>query len=188
MRFFWSLYLRLAGWSVRGTFPHHLKKCIVLVGPHTSSWDFILGLALRSHLRLQHAKYLGKAELFKWPFGAFFRKMGGIPVYRSEKNNMVDQVVDRMNQQENFLLVLSPEGTRKKVDRLRTGFYHIAQRTHTPLLLAGFDFEKKHAILSEPFFTTGDEHADYDCIHRFFANIKGKNPEQGMMHLTKDVS
>ncbi len=188
MRFLWSLYLRLTGWTLKGSFPYHLKKCVVIVGPHTSSWDFIIGVAWRSKLRLTHAKYLGKAELFKGPFGFIFRKLGGFPVERSEKHHMVDQVVELFTTHESFILVLSPEGTRKKVDRLRTGFYYIAKKAGVPIVMTGLDFAKKEASFSEPFFTTDDETADLRHIYEFYAPIKGKKPEQGMSHLLTQPS
>ncbi len=85
---------------------------MVIVGPHTSSWDFIIGLAFRSKLRLTNAKYLGKAELFKGPFGIIFRNLGGFPVKGTEHHNMVDEVVQLFNSQASFVLVLSPDDTR----------------------------------------------------------------------------
>jgi 1-acyl-sn-glycerol-3-phosphate acyltransferase len=187
MKFLWRLYLHLAGWTVKGVFPHHLPKCVVLVAPHTSNWDFVIGLAFRSKLDLVHAKYLGKAELFKPPFGFLFRKLGGFPVNRLEKNKLVDQVVELFNTHQSFVLVLSPEGTRKKVQRLRTGFYHIARKAVVPIVMTGFDFQKKQAIISDPFFTTGDEKADFNQIYQFYASIKGKNAAQGMSHFIEIV-
>ena len=184
MRLLWNLFLRLQGWTIKGSFPHHLQKCVVIVGPHTSSWDFIVGLALRSKLQLTHARFLGKAELFGGPFGFVFRKLGGVPVDRFHHHNMVDQVVDLFNTHDKFVLVLSPEGTRKKVDRLRTGFYHIAKKAGVPIVMAGMDFEKKEASISDPFYPTADETADFQHIHQFYAHIQGKIPEQGMLHLT----
>jgi len=171
------------GWTLKGSFPYHLKKCVVIVGPHTSSWDFIIGLAFRSKLRLTNAKYLGKAELFKGPFGFIFRKLGGFPVERTEHHNMVDEVVQLFNSQASFVLVLSPEGTRKKVERLRTGFYHIAKKAGVPIVMTGLNFAKKQASLSEPFYPTDNEAADFQHIYEFYQNIKGKVPEQGMAHL-----
>jgi 1-acyl-sn-glycerol-3-phosphate acyltransferase len=188
MKFLRRLYLRSAGWTVKGVFPHHLQKCVVLVAPHTSNWDFVIGLAFRSKLNLIRARYLGKAELFKPPFGFLFRKLGGFPVNRSEKNKLVGQVVELFNTHDSLVLVLSPEGTRKKVERLRTGFYHIAKKAAVPIVMTGFDFEKKQAIISEPFFATGDEKADFNRIYQFYATIKGKNPEQGMSHFAEIVS
>lgn len=183
MSVLWSLFLRLLGWTVQASFPYHLKKCVVIIAPHTSSWDFIIGLAIRSKIHLTHAKYLGKGELFKRPLGFIFRKLGGFPVDRTHQHKMVDQVVQLFNSHESFVLVLSPEGTRKKVDRLRTGFYHIAKKAGVPIIMTGFDFEKKYASFSEPFFPTDDEAADFQYIYQFYATIKGKNPEQGIAHL-----
>ena len=183
MRPLWNLYFRLTGWTIKGSFPYHLKKCVVIVGPHTSSWDFIIGLALRSKLRLTHARFLGKAELFKGPFGFIFRKLGGFPVDRFHHHHIVDEVVRLFETHASFVLVLSPEGTRKKVDRLRTGFYHIAKKAGVPIVMAGMDFEKKEASLAEPFFPTDNEAADFEHIFRFYSSIQGKVPELGMSHL-----
>lgn len=188
MRFLWSLYLRFHKWTIKGSFPYHLKKCVFIVGPHTSSWDFVVGLAIRSKLHLQHVKYLGKAELFKGPFGFFFRQLGGYPVERTEHHHLVDQVVTLFNTHENFMLALSPEGTRKKVDRLRTGFYYIAKKAGVPIVMAGFDFVKKEFSFSEPFYTTDDEAADFRRILQFYAPLKGKIPEQGLAHLMNEYS
>jgi len=156
---------------------------VVIVGSHTSSWDFIIGLAFRSKLRLTNAKYLGKAELFKGLFGIIFRNLGGFPVEGTEHHNMVDEVVQLFNSQASFVLVLSPEDTRKKLDRLRTGFYHIAKKAGVPIVMKGLDFEKKQASLSEPFYPTDNEVADFQHIYQFYHNIKGKVPGQGMAHL-----
>src|SRR6478735_152052 len=183
MRMFWSAYLRLMGWTIKNSFPYQLKKCVIIVGPHTSSWDFIMGVALRSKLRLTQAKYLGKAELFNGPFGFIFRKLGGFPVERSENHNMVEDAVQLFNTKDSFLLALAPEGSRKKVERLRTGFYHIAKKAAVPIVMVGLDFEKKQAIISDVFLTGDNEAADFQHIYEFYAPIKGKIPEQGMAHL-----
>ena len=97
-------------------------------------------------------KFIGKQELFKPPFGFIFRKLGGVPVDRFNNNNFVDQVVEMFNTNESFAIALSPEGTRKKVDRLRTGFYHIARKANVPVVLVAFDFEHKEFRFAPPFF------------------------------------
>ncbi|HEY9362167.1 MAG TPA: 1-acyl-sn-glycerol-3-phosphate acyltransferase, partial [Chitinophagaceae bacterium] len=127
MKTFWQIFLRRKGWSVKGAFPHHLNKYIIIVGPHTSNTDFIMGLAFRSVAGISHARFLAKDTLFKWPFGFLFRKAGGIPVFRNTNNNLVDQVVDYFKKNQKFVLALSPEGTRKKTEKLKTGFYYIAR-------------------------------------------------------------
>ena len=179
----WGLFLRIMGWTVKGDFPIHLKKCVVLVAPHTSSWDFVIGIAIRSQIRITHAKFLGKDSLFKGPFGFIFRRLGGYPVDRSSNHNIVEQAVALFHSHESFVLVLSPEGTRQKVDRLKTGFYHIAKNAGVPIVMAALDFEKKQCYYAEPFYPSGDEAADFQHIYQFYAPIKGKNPDQGMAHL-----
>ncbi len=183
MRICWNLFLQWQGWTIRDEFPYHLKKCVIAVGPHTSAWDFVVGLAVRSKLKLYHLKFLGKAELFNGPFGFFFRKMGGFPVDRFSNNNVVDQVVAKFNVSDSFVLALSPEGTRKKVDKLRTGFYHIAHHAGVPIVLAGLDFGRKQIVFSKPFITTGNMEADFAYFIHFFAQMDGKIPSFGLKHL-----
>jgi 1-acyl-sn-glycerol-3-phosphate acyltransferase len=180
---FWKYYLKKNGWTIEGEYPHHLPKLVVAVAPHTSAWDFIVGLAVRSRLKLQHVKFLGKQELFKPPFGFVFRWLGGIPVDRSSKRNMVEQVVDRFKSNNNFSIVLSPEGTRKKVERLKSGFYHIAVGAGAPILMVGFDFANRRIILSKPFYPTGDFDADTKTMLEFWGPIKGYDPEKSLGHL-----
>ena len=182
MRSLWRLFLYILGWTIKGSYPYHLKKCIVIAGPHTSSWDFIIGLGVRSKLHLQHIKFLGKASLFKGPFGFIFRKLGGYPVERDQHHNMVDQVVELFNSHDSFSLVLSPEGTRKKVERLKTGFYHIAKKAKIPIVMAGFDFLNKEFSFSDPFYPSDDESADFQHIYQFFGPLQGKIPELSMAH------
>ncbi len=184
MSIIWSLFLRLMGWSAANGFPHQLKKCVIIVAPHTSSWDFVIGIAFRSTLHITDARYLGKAELFKPPFGFLFRKLGGVPVERTGHHNLVEQVSALFAQHDRFRLVLSPEGTRKKVDRLKTGFYHIAKKAGVPIVMASLDYAKKQVSFSDPFFPTADEAADFRFIHQYYAPVVGKNPEQGMSHLS----
>lgn len=182
MRFIWNFLLWVTGWKIRGNYPYHLKKCVIIVAPHTSAWDFLLGLAVRSKLRLGHVRFLGKKELFDGPFGFFFRWLGGIPVDRSSAHNLVEQVVERFQNETSFSLVLSPEGTRKKVDRLKSGFYHIARQAKVPLLMIGFDFGKREVVIAEP-FETSETDKDFQHIIQFFGPMQGKNPALGISHL-----
>ena len=183
MRFLWKLYAKLEGWKAVNEFPNHLKKAVVIVGPHTTWKDFTIGIAFRSILHIKHGKFLGKAELFKGPFGFLFRWLGGTPVDRFSKHGVVDQVVDKFKKADKLFIALSPEGTRKKVDKLRTGFYHIAKKANVPIVMVGLDYSKKQLSVSEPFYTTDDEAADFRKIIEFFAPLKGYHPEQGMTHL-----
>jgi 1-acyl-sn-glycerol-3-phosphate acyltransferase len=182
---FWKYYLRRNKWKFEGDYPYHLPKLVVAVAPHTSAWDFILGLAVRSKLKIHYIKFLGKKELFKPPFGFIFRKLGGTPVDRFSKRNMVEQVVDRFNATDCFSIVLSPEGTRKKVERLRSGFYHIAVGAGVPILMVGFDFGNRKILLSEAFYPTGNFETDTKEMLKFWGPLKGHKHENGLGHLFK---
>jgi 1-acyl-sn-glycerol-3-phosphate acyltransferase len=164
-------------------FPAGVKKCVIIAGPHTHWMDFPVGLAYRSLLRLKNAYFLGKKELFDGPFGFFFRWVGGIPVDRFSKHNVVDQVVDILSKESEIMIALSPEGTREKVDRIRTGFYHIAKKAGIPIVMIGLDFGNRGIEVSEPFYTGDNEKADFDRILNFFSPIQGKIPSKGMADL-----
>jgi 1-acyl-sn-glycerol-3-phosphate acyltransferase len=178
--------MKLIGWNAINEFPNHLKKGVVIVGPHTTWRDFIIGIGFRSVLNIKHGKYLGKAELFRGPFGFLFRWLGGTGVDRFSKHGVVEQVVEKFNTADNLFIALSPEGTRKKVEKLRTGFYHIAKQAKVPIVMVGLDYSKKELSVSEPFYTTDDEAADFKKIIEFFVPLKGYHPDQGMGHLLKE--
>ena len=182
MRFFWKLYLKIFGWKIAGSPPHHLNKYVIIVGPHTSNLDFVVGVAVRSVTQMK-THFLGKKELFNPPFGFIFRMLGGYPVDRSSNKNMVDEVVKIFNAHEKFSIALAPEGTRSKVEKLRTGFYHIALNANIPLAMASLDFKNREVKFSEPFNLTGDKSRDFEKIFDFFRNVSGKNPELGMSDL-----
>ena len=155
----------------------------MIVAPHTSWTDVLVGFAARNELRINHAKFLGKKELFVGPLGWLLRKLGGTPVDRFSKQGMVEQVTKLFANNEIFLLGMAPEGTRKRVDKLRSGFYHIAKNANVPILPIGLDFENKHLVIGEAFFISDDEAADLKKIISFFAGIKGKKPAFDLRHL-----
>jgi len=159
----------------------------MVVAPHTSSWDVFMGFAFRSVLKLGHIKFIGKEELFKPPFGFIFRKSGGIAVNRSRNNNFVDEIVNMYNNSDAFAIALSPEGTRKKVDRLRTGFYHIARKAKVPVIMLALDFENKEFRFSPPFYPGEHEAEDLAVIIEYFRHVKGKIPKLGLNHLATEI-
>ena len=169
------IYYKILGWKLRGSFPD-VDKCVVIVIPHTHWYDFLLGLVVRKVVN-KEINYIGKKSLFKPPFGWFFRWTGGTPVDRSKSSNTVDSVVQIFKERAVFRFALAPEGTRKKVDTLRTGFYHIAQKAGVPIVMVAFDFGKKEVKISEPFHTTDDVTQDFKKIHDFYKGVKGKVPE-----------
>jgi len=185
MRFFWRFYMKVFGWKIIGSPPLHLPKYVVIVGPHTSSLDFIVGLAVRQVMQMK-TKFLGKKELFRPPFGFIFRMLGGYPVDRSKSKNIVDETVKIFNAHEKFSIAMAPEGTRRKVEKLRTGFYHITLQAKVPLVMASLDYAAKEVAFSEPFDLTGNKEEDFRKIYDFFRNVKGKHPELGMSHLNPE--
>lgn len=121
--------------------------------------------------------FVGKKSLFKPPLGWLMRWLGGYPIDRSQRQNRVEFLASVFRSEEEFALAIAPEGTRQKVDKLRTGFYHIARLAEVPIILTRFDFGRKVVTFSEPFFPTGDQEADFEYIHQYFRGVKGCNPE-----------
>lgn len=156
---------------------------ILAVAPHTHWVDVMVGFAARQALQIQHAKFLGKKELFVWPLGWILRKMGGKPVDRHSKHGMVAQVTALFEADENFILGLAPEGTRKRVDTLRSGFYHIAKSAAVPIVPIGLDYKNKQLVVGEPFFTSDNEADDIKKLIAFYAKIQGENPALDLRHL-----
>ena len=164
------------GWKLVGDFPKRLKKYLVIAAPHTSWVDFPIAILSRMASGTM-INFIGKSSLFKGPFGFFFRALGGTPVDRTKSNNLVDAIVEIFNSKEEFRLGLSPEGTRKKTEKWKTGFYYIAKGANVPIVMATLDFEKKQVKFSEPYYTKDNKEKDFKVFHTFFKNVKGRNPE-----------
>jgi 1-acyl-sn-glycerol-3-phosphate acyltransferase len=167
----------ILGWKLEGDFNKDVKKYVVIAAPHTSWQDFPIAILARMTSGIM-INFIGKDSLFKGPFGFFFRALGGTPVDRSKSNNLVDAIIQIFNSRDEFRLGLSPEGTRKKVDKWKTGFYFIAKGAKVPIIMATLDFEKKQVKLSEPYYPTDDQEKDFEVFYAFYRNVKGKNPDQ----------
>lgn len=163
------------GWKVVGSFPRNSKKYVIIAAPHTHWFDFPLGIAIKWAEGLP-ANYIGKASLFKPPFGFIFKWLGGTPIDRSKSNNKVDAIIDIFNSKENFILVLSPEGTRKKVTDWKTGFYYIAKGANVPIVSISFDFKNKEVKVAEPYYLTDNMENDFNFFHKFYEDVQGKIP------------
>ncbi len=168
--------LTLWGWKIEGSLPYDLKKYMMIAMPHTSNWDFPLGVLTRSLIKL-NINFVGKDTLFKPPFGAIFRYLGGYPVDRSKSTNFVDAVAKLYNENERFALLIAPEGTRKKVKELKTGFYYIALKAKVPIVLMKMDWPNKIVTFNEPFHPSGDKEKDFQYLKDEMKGIVGKNPE-----------
>ncbi len=169
------IFCTLFGWNIQGTFPDR-DQFIVIAAPHTSNWDFIVGLTVRYILNVK-INYLGKSSLFKWPWGWFFRATGGAPVDRSNKRDTVSVVVDLFKKNKRFRLALAPEGTRKKVDEWRSGFYYIALGAEVPIVMISMDFASKTIGISKPFYPSGEKEKDFIEIKSFYKGVVGKIPQ-----------
>lgn len=173
----YQFILKLFGWKVTGDYPAHIKQKILVAAPHTSNWDFPLGLLVRGVIE-DDVKYVGKASLFKGPLGYIMRFLGGVPVNRSRSNNFVDAVVDMFTERKSFSILFAAEGTRKKVDKLKTGFYHIAKQANVPIIPSILDYEKKEFRFLPLINTTSDTEEDLIKIEKIFRGIKGYYPEK----------
>lgn len=160
------------GWSIQGRLPER-HKYVAIVAPHTSNWDFILGLLARFALRVP-ARFIGKHQLFRPPLGWFMRALGGRPVVRTQANNLVEEVIQLFNQEAEFVLALAPEGTRKPVTRWKTGFYHIAKGARVPIVPVALDFRHKTIVIGAPLTPGDSKAADMAQLLAFFRPHRGR--------------
>lgn len=173
-----AIYLRLTGWRVLGTLPAEARKSVFIAAPHTSNWDLPYTLMVAFVLRL-NVHWMGKASLFRFPFGGLMRWLGGIAVDRSKSNNLVAASADAITRAQGALqLIVPPEGTRSKTRYWKTGFYHIAMTAQVPIVMAYMDYANKVSGLGPVFVPTGDLEADMLTIKAFYAPFKGKNAAQ----------
>jgi 1-acyl-sn-glycerol-3-phosphate acyltransferase len=169
--------MRFTGWGFEGQFPD-VPRLVIAVAPHTSNWDFVHGAAAMFALDLR-LSFIGKHTLFVWPFSAFLRWMGGIPVDRSAPHGVVGEAVASFRGQPARILVIAPEGTRRKVERLKTGFLHIARGAGVPVLLVGLDYATRTVRIG-PLFEVGEDiEAERAKVEAHFAAIPGRHPHLG---------
>lgn len=170
------IFFKLMGWKVEGTFDESIKKCVIIVIPHTSWHDFFIGIFFRGTFPLE-INFLAKKELFKFPLGIYLKWVGGTALNRQKTENKVDTISKIFETKEVFRLALSPEGTRKKVSELKSGYYYIAQKANVPIIPIAFDYEHKKVIIFNTFNITNDYEKDSKYLESLFKNIKGKVPE-----------
>ncbi len=182
MQGFSGWLLKRSGWQFQGQLPDE-RQFLIIAGPHTSNWDFVVGMLARFAIGVR-VRFLGKHQLFRFPFGWLFRALGGYPVERHKHNNLVTQVVGYFQQEPDFILGLAPEGTRSPVKRWKLGFYHIACQAKVPVVMVGLDFGRKRLVISEPLWPR-DRRQDLASIRRFFLGIEGRYPKdipEGLGH------
>ncbi len=173
------IYFKLLGWKVVGNVnmsKDTVKKAVIIAVPHTSWHDFYIGVLLRKVLNIK-TNFIAKKELFFGPIGWYLKAIGGAPIDRQTKENKVEAIAKLFPQKEEFRMTLAPEGTRKKVDKWKTGFYYIAKEAKVPIIMFTLDFGKKENRISEPFYPSDDMEADFEFMHNFYKGVVGKKPE-----------
>jgi 1-acyl-sn-glycerol-3-phosphate acyltransferase len=171
-----SFIMRLTGWRVDGGLPD-LPKYVLIGAPHTSNWDFVLFLGVIFSLQA-NVRFMGKAELFRKPFGWFFYYCGGVPVDRKKSTGLVDQMVQASRESERFILTIAPEGTRHHVVEWKRGFYHIAKSAGIPIVIAVVDGMHKTVRIGQVFHPTEDIEADIKSIQEVFTGVVGIHPRR----------
>jgi 1-acyl-sn-glycerol-3-phosphate acyltransferase len=171
-----AFIFKLIGWKIVGSFPN-AKQFLVIVAPHTSNWDLIIGLLGRFTIGLK-INFLAKNQVFFFPLGSLLRAVGGMPVDRSKTTNKVEQVAALFEQQNELVLAITPEGTRGPVTRWKEGFYHIAHKAGIPLVMLGFDYATKEIRIGPTLSPSGDINKDFPEFLKFFRTIKGKYPKE----------
>lgn len=168
--------LRLFGWRLTGAIPD-LPRFVVIVAPHTSNWDFPVGLAAKWALGFD-VTWLGKDALFRPPLGWVMRAVGGMPVDRSAPNAMVERTAEAFASRERMVLVLAPEGTRTKVDKWRSGFWHIARTADVPVVCAAIDWGRKEVRFGPTLTVRPDVAPDVDIarIKAHYDDVRGLHP------------
>lgn len=171
-----ALFLRLFGWRVEGRFPS-LPKAVLIAAPHTSNWDFPFMLACAYVLDLR-PMWLGKQQMFRWPFGGLMRWLGGLPVDRSRSDDLVRQAVERFAAAPSLLLLVPPAGTRSMAPHWKSGFYHIASGAGVPIVCTFLDYRHRVGGIGCTVIPSGDLGADMGLIRAFYAGVTAKYPEQ----------
>ena len=167
--------LRMAGWKL-GPVSEDVPKCVICVAPHTSNWDFIVGKLFYTALG-RNESFLIKKEWFFFPFNILFSWLGGVPVDRHQRTSVTDQMVEVFNKRKIFQLAVTPEGTRKKVEEWKKGFYYIAEKAQVPIMIAYFDYAKKEAGFKGLFYPTGDAEKDIRTIRESYRDVTACHPE-----------
>ena len=169
--------LRLFGWNTSGSLPEGIHKAVMIVAPHTSYYDFIIGRLTfwASNVKI---RVLIKSEAFSFPVGLLLKQFGGVPVDRGKKNYMVDQVSDLFRKSDHLIVVITPEGTRRKVRQWKKGFYLIAMEAKVPIALAFIDYRNKTGGVGPVIMPTGNYKKDMEFILNFYKNKTARHPDR----------
>tara|TARA_B100001079_G_scaffold269473_1_gene281751 strand:- start:1464 stop:2060 length:597 start_codon:yes stop_codon:yes gene_type:complete len=165
--------INISGWTIKGMVPDE-ERIVIIAAPHTSNWDFVLAMLAIFGLNIK-LRWLGKHSIFKPGFKIFFKWLGGIPVYRDNPSNLIDNVVKIVKKEKSIVIAMTPEGTRKKVKRWKTGFLRIAKQTHSKILLISIDAPTKSIEIGRIFNPTGNSEDDLAFIQKYYSSFRGIN-------------
>ena len=171
--------IRLIGWKVVGTWPP-VKQFVFMVAPHTSNWDFPVGLCAGFSSGILLAwpyGFMMKDVMFRGPLGPLMRGLGGLSIDRNSPHDVVHQMAQVFDEREDFILAVTPEGTRSLRPHWKSGFYYIALQAKVPVVPVAFDYRLKEVGLGEPMTLSGDREADAEAFRRFYQDVTPKRPE-----------
>ena len=168
--------INISGWTIKGRVPDE-ERIVIIAAPHTSNWDFVLAMLAIFGLNIK-LRWLGKHSIFKPGFKNFFKWLGGIPVYRDNPSNLIDNVVKIVKREKSIVIAMTPEGTRKKVKRWKTGFLRIAKQTHSKILLISIDAPTKSIEIGKIFNPTGNSEDDLAFIQKYYSSFRGINHQK----------
>lgn len=169
-------WFRRSGWTISGSLPPD-RKFVIMGASHTSNWDFLVFLGA-VHAIGRQIRFIGKHSLFKWPMGGFMRALGGVPVDRRAPQDLVSQIVAQFDANDDFILVIAPEGTRSATKKWKTGFYQIALKAGVPIVCAGPDYPSKRGVFGPVIRPTGDYEKDLKPAFAFFRTLVPRHPER----------
>lgn len=178
---FSKLIVRIMGWRISYIPDRSVLQAVIVVAPHTSNWDFIIGRICYNALDIR-VGFLIKKEWFIFPFGLLLRIMGGLPVDRKNPGNLKKMLAKKYSKYDEFMLAITPEGTRKPNSRWKKGFYHIAMDAKVPMVLTYLDYGKKHACVGKLVHPTGNYKEDMQIISEYFSTVEARHPENFLLH------
>lgn len=177
-----KLIFKLFGWKVTHFLSDDIKKCVIIVAPHTSNWDFVFGMGAVKVMKLNQ-RFAIKKEWMRFPMKKLMSSLGAIPIDRNKKKedatkiSSVDAMAELFNGRDELRLVITPEGTRSRVEKWKTGFYYVALKANVPIALAFINYQTKSCGIDKIIYPSGDFKADMKIVMDFYKNMKGKNPE-----------
>ncbi len=180
MRFIYQFLLKITGWKIENSLPPDIKKCVIIAAPHTSNWDFYYAMAFLSILKIK-SRYTIKKEWMRFPFSLVTKPLGGIGIDRTprhpgeKRRSLIEVMTELFNKNKELVIVITPEGTRSKVEKWKAGFYHIATKANVPIVLGFIDYNKKMAGTGKVIYPTNYEDG-MRTIMNFYREIKGKKP------------